>query len=188
VPPLSPSLPGPLEGGGAFLAEAFLVPAFLAAAFLAEADGGALRAAVFLAGAFLAGALSAAAFLAGAFAGVAFVVVAFAVGALVAGAFVVAAVAVAAVAVAAVAAGALGAPDSVPTGDVAGSDSADDPGRCGAGSGVDCCCRMNRSSAWTAAPSSTTRPTRNSRRLTAPEANPSATPLDWTTRERAGLP
>jgi hypothetical protein len=183
VPPLSPSLPGPLEGGGAFLAEAFLVPAFLAGVFLAEADGGALRAAVFLAGAFLAGALSAAAFFAGAFAGAAFAGVA-----LVAGAFAVAAVAVAAVAVVAVAAGALGAPDSVPTGDVAGSDSADDPGRCGADSGVDCCCRMNRSSAWTAAPSSTTRPTRNSRRLTAPEANPSATPLDWTTRERAGLP
>jgi hypothetical protein len=151
VPPLSPSLPGPLEGGGAFLADAFLVPAFLVGAFFATA-----------------------------FAGVAFAGVALA-----AGAFVVAAVAVAAVAVAA---GALGAPDSLATGDVAGSDSADGPGRCGEGSGVDCCCRMNRSSAWTAAPTSTTTPTRNSRRLTAPEANPSATPLDWTTRERADLP
>jgi hypothetical protein len=35
---------------------------------------------------------------------------------------------------------------------------------------------MNRSSAWTAAPSSTTTPTRNSRRLTAPEANPRRPP------------
>jgi hypothetical protein len=183
VPPLSPSLPGLPEGGGALRADAFLVPAFLAGAFLAEADGGALRAAVFLVPAFLAGAFFATAFAGVAFAGVALAVVALAVVALAAGAFV-----VAAVAVAAVAAGAVGPPDPLATGDVAGSDSADDPGRCGEGSGVGCCCRMNRSSAWTAAPTSTTRPTRNSRRLTAPEANPSATPLDWTTRERADLP
>jgi hypothetical protein len=182
VPPLSPSLPGSPEGGGAFLAAAFLIPAFFAGAFLAEADGDALRVAALRAAAFLAGALPAAFFagaLAGAFAvafavafDVALDVAAFAVVALAGGvaagdAFVVAAVAVVAVAP----------PGSLATDDGARFDSADDPGRCGAGSGVDCCCRMNRSSAWTEAPSSTTTPTRrNSRRLTAPEANPRRPP------------
>src|SRR4029434_6252768 len=121
----------------------------------------------FLALAFLVGALSAA-FFAGAFAG-AFDVVAFAVAA-VGGALSTAPVVPEAVV--AVAFEAVAAPGSLATDDV-GFDSADDPGRCGAGSGVDCCCRMYRRSAWTEAPRSTTTPTRrNSRRLTARAANP----------------